>query len=61
MLQSGQWANLLKYEIAPEPNQDTQKPRTASKVKVARNYVKTNPEVDFLHSTYVSAVQSLRL
>lgn len=47
MLQTGQWANLLKYEIAPEPNQDSQKPRTASKVKVARDYVKTNPEVDF--------------
>lgn len=47
MLQSGQWANLLKYEIAPKPNQDTQKPRTASKVKVARDYVKTNPKVNF--------------
>ncbi|WP_323151547.1 ATP-dependent nuclease [Pseudomonas glycinae] len=47
MLQTGQWANLLKYEIAPEPNQASQKPRTATKVKVARDYVKTNPKVDF--------------
>lgn len=47
MLQTGQWANLLKYEIAPEPNQASQKPRTAIKVKVARDYVKNNPKVDF--------------
>lgn len=47
MFQSGQWANLLKYEVAFEPNKASQKPRTANKVKVAREYVKTNPKVDF--------------
>ncbi|WP_017256078.1 ATP-dependent nuclease [Pseudomonas tolaasii] len=47
MLQTGQWANLLEYEIAEKPNQTSQNIRTASKVKVARDYVKTHTRVDF--------------